>query len=154
MLEGQHHTSAITNEADAKEQHEATATERQLQEQLTALSARFKEMEQSAASGSQTEEDFEKRLAHEKQKEKDRSIAMLKRKDQEVQIKDQQLKAAKQRVKELEDAAASSAVCAACGNCIAKGSTEAAASPTAGRRDVAASSSAVTSLPPLPTSAR
>merc|ERR1712176_354490 len=103
---------------------EATATERQLQEQLTALSARFKEMEQSASSGSHTEEEFEKRLAHEKQKEKDRSIAMLKRKDQEVHIKDQQLKAAKQRVKELEDALVSTTVCTVCANCSAKGSTD------------------------------
>merc|ERR1712187_472366 len=124
--------------------HEASATERRLQEQLTALSARCKEIEQSKASGSQTEEDFEKRLAHEKQKEKDRSIAMLKRKDQEVHIKDQQLKAAKQRVKELEDALVSTTVCTSCGSCIAKGSTDATASPTSGRRDVVANSSAVT----------
>merc|ERR1712087_717541 len=103
-------------------------------------------MEQSAVSGSRTEEDFEKRLAHEKQKEKDRSIAMLKRKDQEVHIKDQQLKAAKQRVKELEDAFVSSTVCAICGNSSAKGSSDAAASLPAGKRDVAANPSAVTSL--------
>merc|ERR1712137_788366 len=115
-------------------------------------SARCKEIEQSKASGSQTEDEFEKRLAHEKQKVKDRSIAMLKRKDKEVHIKDQQLKAAKQRVKELENAIVSTTVCAVCASCSAKGSTDTAASLPASRRDVATNSSAVTSLPPLPTS--
>merc|ERR1712087_289313 len=109
-------------------------------------------MEQSAVSGSRTEEDFEKRLAHEKQKEKDRSIAMLKRKDQEVHIKDQQLKAVRQRIKQLEDTFSATSVCAACGASRAKGSAECQVSQSAGQDTVA--SSGVTSLPPLPASAR
>lgn len=48
------------------------------------------------------DEEYQSKMAHERQREKDRSIALLNKKQQELQMKEQQLKAAKQRIQELE----------------------------------------------------
>merc|ERR1711948_183895 len=50
----------------------------------------------------QRDDEYQAKVSLEKQREKDRSIALLKKKEQELQIKDQQLQAAKKRVQELE----------------------------------------------------
>mmetsp|Transcript_109333 Transcript_109333/g.193636 ORF Transcript_109333/g.193636 Transcript_109333/m.193636 type:complete len:514 (+) Transcript_109333:90-1631(+) len=74
--------------------------------------------------------EYQAKVNLERQREKDRSIALLKKKEQEVQIKDQQLKAARSRIQELES------------------SHGVASSPSSrGRRGDG-------SLPPLPLSAR
>merc|ERR1712070_161677 len=50
----------------------------------------------------QRDEDYQNKIALERQREKDRSIGLLKKKEQELHIKDQQLRAARQRIQELE----------------------------------------------------
>ncbi|CAK0860258.1 unnamed protein product [Prorocentrum cordatum] len=53
----------------------------------------------------QRDEEYQARVYQEKQQEKSRSIALLKKKEHELQLKDQQLRAVRQRVQELERAA-------------------------------------------------
>jgi hypothetical protein len=50
----------------------------------------------------QRESEHQAMMNHERQREKERSIALLKKKEQELHIKEQQLKAARQRIQELE----------------------------------------------------
>merc|ERR1712050_750142 len=56
------------------------------------------------------DDEYQTQVSAERQQEKNRSIAMLRKKEQEVHIKDQQLKAAKQRIQELEAGSAGAAV--------------------------------------------
>lgn len=57
----------------------------------------------------QRDNEYQAKVNAEKQREKDRSIALLRKKEQEVHIKDQQLKAAKQRIQDLEASLGSAA---------------------------------------------
>lgn len=85
------------------------------------------------------DEEYQTQVSAERQREKDRSIAMLRKKEQEVHIKDQQLKAARQRVQELESSSTGSTLLPSPSS---RGSS-------AGRRN-----GSEASLPPLPLSAR
>merc|ERR1712217_602760 len=58
----------------------------------------------------QRDEEYQAKVSLEKQREKDRSIALLRKKEQEVHIKDQQLKAARQKIQELETGTKGSAL--------------------------------------------
>mmetsp|Transcript_41249 Transcript_41249/g.119264 ORF Transcript_41249/g.119264 Transcript_41249/m.119264 type:complete len:493 (-) Transcript_41249:204-1682(-) len=84
----------------------------------------------------QRDDEYQQKVSVERQKEKDRSIALLKKKEQEVHIKDQQLKAAQRRLQELESGAG-----------VRSSSPR---SHTMSRRNLASDGS----LPPLPLSAR
>jgi len=86
---------------------------------------------------SRRDEEYQAKVALEKQREKECSIALLKKKEQEVHIKDQQLRAAKQRIQDLESELRSTATSA--------GSEK--QRPTCSRAENSA-------LPPLPLSAR
>jgi len=50
----------------------------------------------------QRDQEYTNKVSLEKERERDRSLMQVKKKDQEIQIKDQQLKAAKARIQELE----------------------------------------------------
>merc|ERR1712150_337721 len=56
------------------------------------------------------DEEYQAKVAHERQREKERSISALRRKEQELQIKDQQLKAAQQRLQELDGGGSGAAI--------------------------------------------
>jgi len=97
----------------AEEQHRqalalASSERSSLEETLTATSMKLSfEAEEvlrlqnaHAADLQRLGEDFSARLVQERQKEKDRSITMLKRKDMELRIKDEQLRGALQRLGE------------------------------------------------------
>ncbi|CAE7210174.1 unnamed protein product [Symbiodinium pilosum] len=86
---------------------------------------------------SRRDEEYQAKVTLEKQREKERSIALLKKKEQEVQIKDQQLRAAKLRIQDLESELRSTATSA--------GSEK--QRPPCTRGETSA-------LPPLPLSAR
>lgn len=102
----------------------------------------------------QRDNEYQAKVSAEKQKEKDRSIALLRKKEQEVHIKDQQLQAARRRIQELEGA------CNNAGN----GTSLQSASPNASSRGSTAASGRRSgsvgahggndTLPPLPLSAR
>merc|ERR1712228_195944 len=98
---------------------------------------------------------FNGRLVKEKQKEKDRSVAMLRRKDQDMQIKDQQLSAARARIDELEEKLATSTgeMCGDHADLCAKGKS---AMVTSSQESQArsADASSVTALPPISAVAR
>lgn len=93
----------------------------------------------------QREQEYQSKMVHERQKEKERSIALLKKKEQEVHIKDQQLKASKQRIQELE--AAAQAIGAAMGGGMTSVNSKCGSNTS--RRALSADH-----LPPLPMSAR
>lgn len=84
----------------------------------------------------QRDQEYQAKVTIEKQREKDRSVAMLRKKEQEVIVKDQQLRAARLRIQELES-----------GSAIAS-------SPSADQRLPSRGSGSDGSLPPLPLSAR
>jgi hypothetical protein len=88
--------------------------------------------------------EYQSKMNLERQKEKDRSIALLNKKQQEISIKDQQLKAARQRIQELESGVPASGV-------VGAASPNPCGSP-AGRRPLGEGRDAA--LPPLPLSAR
>lgn len=77
--------------------------------------------------------EYQAKVNLERQREKDRSIALLKKKEQEVQIKDQQLKSARSRIQELESSMCISASPSSRGSSVRRGDA---------------------ALPPLPMSAR
>lgn len=107
---------------------------------------RRKEEEMRAANTEllqQREAEYQTKITAASQREKDRSIALLNKKQQELLIKEQQLKAARQRVQELESAAGVVNRPAASPNS-SRGSS------SAGRRPPGDDAS----LPPLPMSAR
>mmetsp|Transcript_89058 Transcript_89058/g.276876 ORF Transcript_89058/g.276876 Transcript_89058/m.276876 type:complete len:490 (+) Transcript_89058:1-1470(+) len=110
--------------------------EQHQQEVATLRSALRKKEEEMRAANlellQQRDEEYNAKVASERQREKDRSIALLKKKEQEVHIKDQQLKAARQRIQELES-----------------GTAAAARPPSSSRRQLSEGC-----LPPLPLSAR
>jgi len=96
----------------------------------------------------QRDEEYQSKITHERQREKDRSIALLNKKQQEMQIKEQQLKAARHRIQELESGMPSSAPLGGHGGASPSGSHGSSASRRlAGECREAA-------LPPLPFSAR
>lgn len=84
------------------------------------------------------DDEYQTKINLERQKEKERSIALLKRKDQELQLKDQQLRGVRQRLQELE-------------------SSQKATSPNSSRGSSSVASrraQSVDTLPPLPLHAR
>lgn len=126
----------------AKEFHGAWE---QRQNEVVALqeALRKKEEEMRAANLEllqKRDDEYQAKVGLERQREKERSIALLKRKDQELHIKDQQLKAARQRLQELDTGSTAAPGCAA-------------ASPSS-RGSSAPRKSSESVLPPLPLSAR
>jgi hypothetical protein len=85
--------------------------------------------------------EYQTKINAERQREKDRSIALLNKKQQELSIKDQQLKAARQRIQELEN-----------GTPCHGTASPSSRNSTSGRRPSGDGCEA--SLPPLPLSAR
>jgi len=106
----------------------------------------------------QRDEEFQAKVNLEKQREKDRSIALLRKKEQEVVIKDQQLKAARQRIQELESSAHAGSGGTASGYCTAAGTMTSlpptSMSPVGSTRSGSAGGRRDMSLPPLPLTAR
>lgn len=84
------------------------AQEQHLQD-VSALHATLKKKEEDMRAANlellkKREEEYAAKISLEKQREKDRSMATLRKKEQELQIKDQQLRGTKQRMRELEGA--------------------------------------------------
>lgn len=90
------------------------------------------------------DDEYQAKVSIERQREKDRSIALLKKKEQEVQIKEQQLKAARLRIQELEENVS--------GGASGRSSGVHSASPPCNRSP--STSMSRSTLPPLPLSAR
>jgi len=88
--------------------------------------------------------EYQSKITLERQREKDRSIALLNKKQQEMLIKEQQLKAARQRIQELESGMPPGRGAASPGS--ARGSSSGGRRPSGDGQDA--------SLPPLPFSAR
>jgi len=105
----------------------------------------------------QRDREYQAKVEVEKQREKDRSIALLRKKEQEAHIKDQQLKAARQRIQELEgcaaanDAGRGAGAVSAAPHGAAPGQV---ASPSGSSQGSSAISRRDNALPPLPLSAR
>jgi len=87
----------------------------------------------------QRDSEYQTKITHERQREKDRSIALLNKKQQEMVVKEQQLKAARQRIQELECSRPGASPSSSHGSSVSR-------RPPGDGRDVA--------LPPLPLSAR
>lgn len=134
----------------ASEQHNREVAA--LQEALRRKEAEMREANLELLS--RRDEEYQAKVALEKQREKERSIGLLKKKEQEVQIKDQQLRAAKQRIQDLESlscagtSAGSASVSQPASSPTSRGSSSAGKRPSSGGRG------ADPGLPPLPFSAR
>merc|ERR1712093_881930 len=76
-------------------------------EEIGRLQAQLRTQEETLRSHNyellqQRDAEYNAKVSLEKQKEKDRSIMILRRKEQELVVKDQQLRAARRRIEELE----------------------------------------------------
>jgi len=130
--------------------HEIRGTVEKHQQEVQALqeALRRKEEEMRAANLEllrQRDDEYQQKVSLERQREKDRSIALLKKKEQDMHIKDQQLKAARQRVQELESGSGAGGVASV------RSSSPSSRSHLSGSRRTLSGDG---SLPPLPLSAR
>jgi hypothetical protein len=82
-----------TNDLHQQEMERLHAALQQKEEEMRAANTELLEKRDA---------EYQSKLALERQREKDRSIALLNKKQQEMQVKEQQLKAARQRIQELE----------------------------------------------------
>mmetsp|Transcript_78393 Transcript_78393/g.196863 ORF Transcript_78393/g.196863 Transcript_78393/m.196863 type:complete len:532 (+) Transcript_78393:54-1649(+) len=106
----------------------------------------------------QRDGEYQAKVNLEKQREKDRSIALLRKKEQEMHIKEQQLKAARSRIQELEATLGATSCCGGGSDSLAStspGSTSRGSSSLGvATRPGSAGRHRGDSLPPLPKSAR
>lgn len=150
-LEGRQ-SGQVKDFKDAWEQHQQQVAT--LQEALRRKEEEMREANLELLQ--QRDDEYQAKVTLEKQREKDRSIALLKKKEQEVHVKDQQLRAARQRIQELEAALGGCAnVHGALGGTASGGgmrcsSPSSRGSTSSGRQQLHSDGG----LPPLPLSAR
>lgn len=126
----------------------------QHQQEVSALQESLRRKEEEMRSANlelmqKRDDEYQAKVFAEKQREKERSIALLKKKEQEVHIKDQQLKAARHRIQELE----ASTVATVTPVSTQSGSPTSSRGSTASRRPFGGDGM-LPPLPPLPLSAR
>jgi len=139
-----------TNSLLEKCQQEVSSLKEALQKKEEEMRAANSELLQ------RRDEEYQAKVAVERQREKDRSVGLMKKKEQEVQIKDQQLKAARRQIEDLEASLAAASGADAqrggtarrrpAGGSIGNSGTGSGGSGGSGGREG--------SLPPLPLSAR
>lgn len=132
--------SQLTREFE-RQQQELTAMRESLERKEEEMRASNLELLQ------QRDSECQAKLQSETQKEKNRSVALLKKKEQELKIKDEQLQAARRRLQELEGGSGFADRGTPRGESHSRGSTGSSI-----RRPSASMSS--DALPPLPLSAR
>lgn len=134
-----------TTKSDQRRQ--LSGTQEHHMTEVTSLQAQLRRKEEEMRAANlellqKREDEYSAKVSLERQREKDRSSILLRKKDQEVQIKDQQLRAARQKLQDLEGGGQAASPAA--------GSDQGSGSGSGVRR----LSSGDKALPPLPLSAR